>query len=373
METQARYGVVGVFVLAIIVAGFTAAYWLMAAGGIGQASYRIRFEGPVSGLEAGAPVLLNGVRIGEVTRLRLSPQDQRAEALIAVERTASITDGTRASVESQGIMSTPALLLVSGPEGKPLASGANGEPPTLSVAADASRGLGAAAGDVLKRLDGILTENAEPLNNTITKFSIFSDALARNAGRLDSIAEGLERMVGGGPGAKKQQPRYGLTAPSTFEGLAREPAAQISVAEPTALVVFDTQKFLISPNHEERVVFEDGQWSDSLPKLLQAKIVQSFENANYLKSVGRANDAVSPEYQLLIDIRDFQIALGQDPKAVVSFSAKIVDGGGKIAGARIFRAEAPVPALEAPAAARALDQAFGKAVTDLVLWANETI
>ena len=42
----------------------------------------------------------------------------------------------------------------------------------------------------------------------------------------------------------------------------------------------------------------------------------------------------------------------------------------RILDARIFRATVPAKATNAPAAAAALDEAFGKAAVDLVVWAS---
>ena len=64
METKARYAFIGVFTLAVVVAGFAFVYWLNSAGGLRQtASYRIRFETPVAGLLKGAAGLFIGDRI----------------------------------------------------------------------------------------------------------------------------------------------------------------------------------------------------------------------------------------------------------------------------------------------------------------------
>jgi hypothetical protein len=76
METKARYALIGLFTLAVIVGGFAFVYWLNSAGGLRQSSpYRIRFETPVAGLLKGSAVLFNGIRVGEVTCLDLSPEN----------------------------------------------------------------------------------------------------------------------------------------------------------------------------------------------------------------------------------------------------------------------------------------------------------
>ena len=53
-----------------------------------------------------------------------------------------------------------------------------------------------AARDALRRVDSVLAENAEPLQDTIANFKMFSEGLARNTGKLDGIVAGLERMTG---------------------------------------------------------------------------------------------------------------------------------------------------------------------------------
>jgi phospholipid/cholesterol/gamma-HCH transport system substrate-binding protein len=100
------------------------------------------------------------------------------------------------------------------------------------------------------------------------------------------------------------------------------------------------------------------------------KIIRTFEDANLLAGVGRQLDGLSADFQLLLDIRTFQM---QPEAAVVEFAGKIVDKDGRIAGARIFRAAIPGGAATAQAAAGALDQAFGKAAAELVIWTAQTI
>jgi phospholipid/cholesterol/gamma-HCH transport system substrate-binding protein len=84
VETQARYLWVGAFTLAVITAGFAFVYWLYTGGGFrDRAVYEIRFDNPVSGLLTGSAVLFNGIRVGEVTELRLSP-DQPKQVIATI-------------------------------------------------------------------------------------------------------------------------------------------------------------------------------------------------------------------------------------------------------------------------------------------------
>jgi phospholipid/cholesterol/gamma-HCH transport system substrate-binding protein len=74
MEIKARYAVIGAFMIAVTAAAFAFVYWLENRAGLGErVSYEVEFPGPVSGLLSGSAVLFNGLRAGEVTGLRVSP------------------------------------------------------------------------------------------------------------------------------------------------------------------------------------------------------------------------------------------------------------------------------------------------------------
>jgi phospholipid/cholesterol/gamma-HCH transport system substrate-binding protein len=372
METRAPYALVGLLVIAAIGAVFGFIYWLNNAGGLGKRTvYDIHFENTVSGLLKGAGVLFNGIRVGEVIDLQLSLDDpRRVTAKVAVAEGTPIRADTHVSLEFQGLTGAPVIAL----EGR-----SKMPPPEASAAlpvltADPSAGLSMtqAARDALVQLQGLLSENSEPLHNTLANFSTFSAALARNSDRLDGIIAGLERLTG--VGAPTANPTvYDLTAPHVFPALKKAPLNQLSIPEPTAVLMFDTQKILVRPSGAEDSTFSNAKWSDNIPKLLQARIIQGFENANLLRSVAKPIEGLTAGRQLLVDIRSFQFSLAAAPQAEVEFSAKILGDNGQIIDARIFRATAPATAADASAAAAALDTAFGKVATELVVWASELI
>ena len=74
METKASYIVTGAFTLAVIAGVFGFIYWVQRGGTTSdRATYRIVFAGSVSGLNTGASVLFDGMRVGGVTKLRARP------------------------------------------------------------------------------------------------------------------------------------------------------------------------------------------------------------------------------------------------------------------------------------------------------------
>jgi cholesterol transport system auxiliary component len=175
----------------------------------------------------------------------------------------------------------------------------------------------------------------------------------------------------------------GISAPppSTFDLIAPKSAriaggarGQLVVGEPTAIAVLDTEKIVVRPTAGEVAHLAGVQWSDRLPKLLQARIVQSFENISRIKAVGRPGDRLTPDYQLVLDVRAFNIAATTEPFAEVEIGAKIVtDKEGRVIAAKVFRATVPTPTTEGAAAVSAVNAAFGQAAADIVQWAARVI
>lgn len=376
METQARYTWVGLFTLVIVIAGFTFVYWLHSASSTGAlASYRIRFEGPVVGMRTGLPVLFNGLRVGEVTAVGFDPgAPDIVMARIAVGAATPVRSDTRVGVDSLGLMGSAAVSLTGGASTIPIKPDANGEPPLLIAGADETKSMAGSAKAALARLEGILAEDAKPLRGLIDNIATFSSALGRNSDKVDGIFAGLEKMTGSG----KPPPTpsyYNLTA----DRLSTPPASsdkalttQIALPEPTALVVFETQKILIAPTPGELKPLEEGQWADSIPRLVQAKLVDSLENAGFAH-VAKAMDGFTPDVQLLLEIRAFQIIPGADPTARIEIYAKWLGADGKIADQRSFEATASATAVTGPAAAAALNAAFQKIARDIVAWARTSV
>jgi phospholipid/cholesterol/gamma-HCH transport system substrate-binding protein len=311
-------------------------------------------------------VLFNGIRVGEVKSLRLDPQiPQRVTATISVERLTPIRTDTKIEIYTQGLMGSPAISLMGGTTSAPAPSPTATEPPLLVADPNAGQDMMQAAREALRRLDNVLVENAEPLRDTIGNLKSFTDALARNSERVDAIAKGLERMVGGG---EKVSPAiYDLVAPKDFPPLAKTPDTQLVVEEPTAVLALDTQKVLVRSNKVEGGAFPDTQWSDSLPKLFLSRIIQSFENAGYGK-VSRDVPGLNANFRLLVDIRNVHVIGEPSPLAEVEFGAKVLAEDGRIIDTRTFRATAAAKEINASSATAAINDAFGKSVVDLVRW-----
>ncbi len=373
MEIRAPYALIGLLVLTVIAAVFGFVYWMHNTAGLGERTvYRVRYENTVSGLLKGAAVLFNGIRVGEVTDLQLDPQNPRqVMATIAVVAGTPVRADTQAGLEFQGLTGVPVVTLQGGSAAPSAWASPAGQPPLLVADPLAGQSMTQAARDTLRRVDTILTDNAEPLRGTIANLQAFSAVLSRNSDRLDRIMAGLERMTGGA--ATAPQIVYDLTAPRALVAPEKATRGQLVVAEPTSLIAFETRKIIVRPSGSETPSFANAQWTDSVPKLAQARIIQGFENSGLLRTTTKSTDGVVADHQLLIDIRKFQIAALPEPVAEVEFAAKILRDNGKIVEGRIFHATVPLKTMDAAAAAAALDEAFGKTSAELVLWTSGLI
>jgi phospholipid/cholesterol/gamma-HCH transport system substrate-binding protein len=362
METRAPFVIVGAFVLAAIAAVFGFVYWLQNAGGLGpRTSYHLQFEGSVPGLLVGAAVLFNGIRVGEVTELGLASDNPRGvNATISVASTTPVRADTKVGLEFQGLTGVPVIAL----EGGMQVAKAD-KVPTLVAEPGAGQGMTQAARDALRKVDSVLTENSGALKDTIANFKVFSEGLARNTGKLDGIVAGLERMTG--VTAPPPKITYDLRALQDPEPAGKIIGVQWAIPEPTAVAMLETQRFLFSPA-QEYPGFAEAMWADSLPKLIQARLIESFENYDIAHAPLRMADVGQTEFQLLIDVRRFRIAVGSAPAAEIALSARIVDKNGKVVASRLFE-ESETFAKVAPAeAVAAFSEAFGRIARNAIAW-----
>ncbi|EDQ33510.1 ABC-type uncharacterized transport system, auxiliary component [Hoeflea phototrophica DFL-43] len=173
---------------------------------------------------------------------------------------------------------------------------------------------------------------------------------------------------GGGLGGSTPPDTYGLSpAPAVTGDSARN--RQILISEPTALKALDSEQIVIRPSPSAIQYLADSQWSDRLPKIVQDKLVQAFENSGRVGGVGRPGEGLAIDFKIITAIRSFEIRADAGEQAVVEISAKVLnDRNGVVAATRVFRGNSSVTGTGNAAYVRALDRAFETVVADLVTW-----
>jgi cholesterol transport system auxiliary component len=169
-------------------------------------------------------------------------------------------------------------------------------------------------------------------------------------------------------------PTFDLSAPTNFGSLPPRARGLLAIEQPTALQILDTEKVVIAPQPGEVAYLTDAQWVDRLPKLMQARIVQSFENSTRIRAVAKTQDRVNADYILVVDIRQFGIQAYETPQAVVELSVKIVyQRGGRIAAGTVLTSRVASSGTGGQAATLALDQAFSDVLVQMVKWTSRRI
>jgi cholesterol transport system auxiliary component len=177
-------------------------------------------------------------------------------------------------------------------------------------------------------------------------------------------------VVLAGCGGSSASRTYDLTAPRDVGRVAGASRAALVVAEPSTVQVFDSERIIVRDSAGALSVLSGAQWADRLPRLIQTRMIQTFENASRLGAVARPGERVLPDWQLNMDIRNFAIDSASG-EAVVEISAKLVrDRNGRVHGAQLFVARVPVGSIDADNAAIALDRALSQVLASIVRWAR---
>jgi phospholipid/cholesterol/gamma-HCH transport system substrate-binding protein len=202
METRANYVITGSFTLAVVVAVFGFIFWFQHhTGGGARTAYRIVFDGSVAGLQPGAAVNFNGIRVGEVAGLALDTHDPRKVlATISVDHDAPVRADTKVGLEFQGLTGLATVALTGGAADAATLVASNGEPPTLHADPELSADVTKQARDVLTRIDGLVGDNELALRSSLRNIETVTATLADNSQRLDKVMTGLQSLIGGTDG-----------------------------------------------------------------------------------------------------------------------------------------------------------------------------
>lgn len=116
MERDAHYAAVGIATIALLAALAVFTIWLARLQFNSDYDvYDIVFYGPVRGLSEGGEVHFNGIRVGEVTDLKLDPnKGDQVIAQIRVDATTPVRVTSRAQLEPQGITGLNYIQITAG-------------------------------------------------------------------------------------------------------------------------------------------------------------------------------------------------------------------------------------------------------------------
>ncbi len=204
MEPRANHVLIGAFTLAglilLVLGGLWSAQW---ASDETWQELEVHFLQPVSGLSVGSGVQYNGINMGSVRDLRLSPDHPgRVVAVIRIDDQAPLREDTTARLSVSGLTGVSTIQLRGGsPDSPPLKPAAGRTRPViiaeesgLQRLIETSEDIASTASEVMLRLLEFLSEdNADRVAATLDNIDTFTQALTGESDRLGEIVRNLHR------------------------------------------------------------------------------------------------------------------------------------------------------------------------------------
>jgi phospholipid/cholesterol/gamma-HCH transport system substrate-binding protein len=202
METRAHHVIIGLFTVIVVAAALLFALWLAKSSSERQfADYQVVFNEAVSGLSQGSAVQYNGIKVGDVTQLKLDPKDPRKVlARIRVGGDTPVKQDTHAKLTLTGVTGLSIIQLSGGSPSSPSLESHDGELPV--IVADPSplsrilangEDLVTNINEVVARANMLLSpENSERISRTLEHLDQATGAIASER---DDIRQLLQQLA----------------------------------------------------------------------------------------------------------------------------------------------------------------------------------
>ena len=144
----------------------------------------------------------------------------------------------------------------------------------------------------------------------------------------------------------------------------------LTVIRPNAVAFLDSNRIAVRPEPNVLQVYKGANWSESLPDLVQANLVQALENSGRIKSVSRQNSGVPAEVAMLVDIRQFESVYAADakiPDAVIQMHVKVLEyPSNRVIAAQTFSVIVPSASKDIPDVVQAFESGLNTVNADII-------
>ncbi len=164
---------------------------------------------------------------------------------------------------------------------------------------------------------------------------------------------------------------YDLQAPA-IEKIRPAHSVQLMIYPPVAVKTIDTEEILVKSANGRVAYFSGVAWGDRLPRLFQARLVETLANSGAFRAILTNQDRVSGDYSLAIEIRDFEVeALPGGSDAVIDVYVKLVDErNNAVVTTKRFQARNRAASEDIGAGIQALNAAFQRIAIEIVSWVS---
>ena len=246
METRAHHVLIGAFTIGVFLLALGFVLWMSKSGADRRYNeYEIVFTEAVTGLSVGGLVQYNGIKVGEVSALRLAPDDPRKViARVRLDSSAPVRQDTRAKLGLQGVTGLAFIQLSGGAPGSPPLLPTREHPfpqipseeSALSKLLASGTDVVTSVNDILLRMSEILSEdNVKHIGQTLQNVDQLTATLADQRNDIGTAARQLAEATA--------QIKTTLTAinkmADTTNGLMREDVRNLLQSTQKALATID--------------------------------------------------------------------------------------------------------------------------------------
>ncbi|MHA6204582.1 MlaD family protein [Dyella soli] len=198
METRAHHVLIGLFTVVVVAAALLFALWLTKSSSDRQFSYyEVVFNEAVSGLSVGSAVQYNGIKVGDVTQLKLDATDPRKVlARIRLGGDTPVREDTHARLALTGVTGLAVIQLSGGsPQSPPLQS-KDGNPPVIIADRSPLSRILANGEDLVVNINEVVARASELLSrDNLDHISRTLDHLDQATGAVADQREDIRQLL----------------------------------------------------------------------------------------------------------------------------------------------------------------------------------
>ena len=259
------------------------------------------FNEAVSGLSRGSPVQYNGIKVGDVTSLRLDPKDpRRVLARVRLSGDTPVKEDTQAKLTLAGVTGNSFIQLSGGTPQSPELKGKDGKLPVIVASPSPISRLLNDSSDLVTNINMLLhnatqmfsDSNIEHLSNTLANLDQTTGAFANQNG---GISEAIAQLAQVGKQANATLAETQALMRNANGLLGTQGKQAIGSAEQAMQSLADSAATLNSLLQDNRQSIDDG--AQGLNQLTPA-IRELRETLNSLKGISRRLEADPSGYLL---------------------------------------------------------------------------
>ncbi|QVM91556.1 MCE family protein [Pseudomonas entomophila] len=302
METRAHHVLIGLVTVLVVAGAMLFGLWLTKSSvDTAFKDYEVVFNEAVSGLSRGSPVQYNGIKVGDVSSLRLDPKDpRRVLARVRLSGDTPVKEDTQAKLTLAGVTGNAFIQLSGGTPQSPELKGKDGKLPVIVASPSPISRLLNDSSDLVTNINLLLHNanqmfsegNIERLSNTLANLEQTTGAFANQKGGISAAIEQLAQV---GKQANATLAETQALMHNANGLLGNQGKQAIGSAEQAMQALAESAATLNSLLQDNRQSIDDG--AQGLNQLSPA-IRELRETLNSLKGISRRLEADPSGYLL---------------------------------------------------------------------------